>query len=373
MTSYPIKICFIDFFAYSLFNPRSKIVFGGAQIQLYFLAKKLANSKQFQVSFLTDDQRSDQSESFKSIKVVKLLRSTVNSPTDLVFRLFKKLKQINAHFYVQRAASAETGLIAIIAKLLGKNFIFMVAHEHGVSGQYIATHGFKGRLFQIGLHLADKIICQTQQQKKLLPQNLQNKTMVISSGYPLYPSTKKPKKYLLWVARAEDWKQPEIFIHLAKKIPQEKFIMICPPSENNPQYFKLVKSLAKKVHNLKFITHVPFDQIDRYFQSAKLFISTSLSEGFPNTFIQSAKNSVPIVSFQVNPDHLFDKHHIGLCCHGDQKKLLKFTQRLLTNKQQYQRLADNAYHYAYQFHNLDQTASAFKRIVLSMLSSSNPT
>jgi len=67
-----MKICFIDWFAYPLFNPKSNIVFGGAQIQLYLLAKELAKNKNFKIFFLTDNQKNNQQEVFDQIKVFQM-------------------------------------------------------------------------------------------------------------------------------------------------------------------------------------------------------------------------------------------------------------------------------------------------------------
>ena len=71
----PIEICFIDFFAYPLFNSQSKIVFGGAQIQLYLLARELAKDKKLSISFLTDNRQTTRQETFNNIKVYQFLRS----------------------------------------------------------------------------------------------------------------------------------------------------------------------------------------------------------------------------------------------------------------------------------------------------------
>ncbi len=377
----PIEICFIDFFAYPLFNPKSKIVFGGAQIQLYLLAKELAKDKNFSASFLTDNQSSNRQDKFGQIRVYQFVRSPktpgfygrlVNLLYSLpalgyfhfFIRLLIQLKKINSQVYVQRAASAETGLIALILKILRKKFIFMVAHQNDINGQFVKQNGFRGKLFLLGLKLADKIICQTKEQQTQLNKKFKAKSFVIPSGYPIKSSRKnKTKKQgILWVARAEEWKMPNLFIELAKKIPEEKFTMICPPAENCPKYFDLIKAKAEKVKNLIFITQVPFRNIDAYFAKAKVFISTSLSEGFPNTFIQAAKNKTPIISFKVNPDKIIDKYQIGFCAEGDERQMIILLKELLKSNQLWRRLATNAYNYARQCHDIKNTVRQYQKL-----------
>ena len=361
-----MKICLIDWFAYGLFNSRSKIVFGGAQIQLYLLAKELSKDNQFDISFLTDNQSKAQVNNFGKIKLFQWLRSikTLGIKGRLLkgsgyffIRLFHQLNKINSDVYMQRAASAETGLIALVCKLLRKRFIFMVAHEQDVNGNFIRQNGWRGKLFLLGLNLADKIICQTQDQQELLRGSLKTKSVVVRSGYPIKPPKKLKKADILWVARAEKWKGPEMYIRLAKKFPREKFVMICPPAENNPKYFEFIKTKACTDSNLKFIKQTPFSKINAYFAKAKLFVSTSLSEGFPNTFLQSGNNLTPIISFKVNPDKIIDRYRIGFCAGGDEKQMEKLLRQILKNNRLRQEMGLNAFNYVKQCHDIRQTTA----------------
>lgn len=361
-----MKLCFIDWFAHGLFKPKSKIVFGGAQIQLYLLANEMAKSNQFEVCFLTDNQRQNRREVFNKISVYQLVRSPKNSGIKgrlltgywyFFLRLLIQLRKINADVYIQRAASAETGLIALICRLLRKKFIYMVAHTQDVDGSFGEKNGWRGRLYLLGLRRADKIICQTDEQQKKLDKKLQVKSVVIPSGYPIRNKKLAKKQGILWVARAEAWKQPEMFISLAKKFPQEKFTMICPPAENNPAYFLKVKSLAESRPNLNFIKQVPFSEINAYFSRSKILISTSLSEGFPNTFIQAGLNRVPIISYKINPDNIIGRFRIGYCANGDLKQLEKHLRRVLTNERLRLRLGFNVYNYVRDNHDIKQTVA----------------
>jgi len=379
-----IRICFIDFFAYPLFNPKSKIVFGGAQIQLYLLTQELSKDKRFDISFLTDNRQNSRQDIFKKIKVYQFLRSpkTKGIKKELInfifkipflgyivflIRLFIQIKKINSQVYIQRAASAETGLIALISKILRKKFIFMVAHEQDVNNDFVKKNGFKGKLFLLGLKLANKIICQTKEQQIQLNKDLKHKSLVIPSGYPIKKQSsfsKIKKQGILWVARAESWKNPELFINLSKKFPKEKFTMICPPAESNPNYFKVIRKKAQKVKNLTFIKQVPFNKINSYFKKAKVFISTSSTEGFPNTFIQAGKNMTPIISFKVNPDKIITKYQLGFCTKGKEDLLLTSLKKILTNQELWFKFSINAYQYVFNHHDLKKTVKSYKEIFL---------
>lgn len=372
-----MKLCFIDWFAYGLFNPHSKIVFGGAQIQLFFLAKTLARNKDFEVVFLTDNQQTFRQDKFGRLKVFQFVRSpkipglwgrliNLTGYLHFLWRLFFQMRAIDADVYFQRAASAETGLIALICRLQNKRFIYMVAHQQDVDGSFIKNNGWRGRLFKLGLIWADKIICQTGDQQRLLPKFLKKKSAVVASGFAIKTGKKfsdRDKQIILWVARAEKWKRPELFISLARKFPGEKFVMICPPAEGQRQYFKRIRSQASGLPQLKFVERVAFNKIGDFFAQAKALVNTSLSEGFPNTFIQAGISRTPIISFKVNPDNIFGKHQIGFCADGDEARLEQGLKTVLTNDRWRKKLAFNAFSYVRRYHNIEKTAEKISQLL----------
>ena len=143
--------------------------------------------------------------------------------------------------------------------------------------------------------------------------------------------------------------------------------MICPPAENNPDYFKIIKAKAELISNLKFISWVPFNKIDSFFKKSKVFVSTSLSEGFPNTFIQAGKNLTPIVSYKVNPDKIFDKYQIGFCAQGNENRMAIYLKKILNDQKLRRKLSDRAYRYTTDHHDLASAVDKFKSIFMIRL------
>lgn len=378
-----VKICFIDFYAYALFNPESKIVFGGSQVQLFLLAKELALKENFEVFFLTDDQSGGEAETHHYIEVRKFLRSTPVSrgPIGAILYLlsklpqlkylpsfisfFKALKDVDADIYVQRAAGAETGIIALSSKILQKKFVYMVAHESDVSGEFIKNNGYRGKLFNLGLKLADKIICQNQEQFDFLSKDLQKKSLIIKSAYPIEAINNTNKDTILWVGRSENWKRPELFLKLAKDFPKESFTMILTPADANKYLFDSISEEAKTLQNLKFIPGVPFEDVDPYFKQAKLFINTSEKEGFPNTFVQATKNGAPLASLNVNPDNIINRFDIGVFAKNNYEKLRLGIKQLLENKK-IGLISKNAFYYAKENHNIEKISNQYEKLFSSI-------
>ncbi|NJO88110.1 MAG: glycosyltransferase [Chloroflexia bacterium] len=141
------------------------------------------------------------------------------------------------------------------------------------------------------------------------------------------------KNCILWVSRFQGWKQPDLFIELAEKIPDERFWMICPPPKGKEiENWEKLKSRAILLPNLQFIDYVPFSQIQDYFNKAFVLVNTSRAEGFPNTFLQAAQGRAAIVSLAVNPGDFISKYDCGVFCENDFDLLVKNLAGLVKNK-----------------------------------------
>ena len=75
--------------------------------------------------------------------------------------------------------------------------------------------------------------------------------------------------------------------------------------------FQQVEEAARDLPNLDVVGAVPYREVNRYFARAKLFLNTSDSEGFPNSFLQAWVRQVPVISF-FDPDGLITAKDIGI-------------------------------------------------------------
>ena len=351
-----IKICLVSLFGYSLYNKRSSNSFGGgAAVQLFLLAKEFAKNNDFEISVLTGHYKKvkSQTERFKNIMIFNALdihKKLINYPKNLI-KFFVTLKKINPDIIIQRSADFVTGLCAFFCKVFGKKFIYSIAHELDVSGEYVKD--LKRKIFKYGINNATFLVAQSNDQIMFIEKQKNrkiNNISVIKSGYKIKEIGENTKKYILWVSRAVRWKRPELFLKLAKLFPKEKFIMIC-NKEGDILYWESIKK-ASSISNLKFLNYIPFHKIDRYFKEAKLFINTSIYEGFPNTFIQAFKNKTPVISLNVNPDEILTKNKIGIFCHDDLKKMEFSINQLFENQELYDTYAKNAFTYVKNNHDI---------------------
>lgn len=354
-----MKICFIAPRAYQLFNPSIKSVFGGAEVQLSLLAKEVSTIEGIQTSFMVADFGQEKIETFDRVKVWRSINFQKNIFSQ-IFGFFSVFRKINADVYVQRTITPFSAIIGIYCKLKNKKFIYMVANDTETDGTHrIFTSKIKKWVCELCFSVATIIISQNSYQADNLLKRHKQNSILIRSGYPMPLSMDQlpEKDFHLWVGRAELIKQPFLFINLAKHFPGEQFVMICPQIVNgNTDYYQEIQSQAAELKNLRFIDFVPFAEIDTYFQQAKTFINTSETEGFPNTFIQAAKNATPVFSLEVNPDKLLDTYQFGIACHGSTEELQREFSSLISNEAKYAEMSKNAFKYAQEHHNIENIA-----------------
>lgn len=359
-----MKICLVSFFAYPIFNPKCKVTFGGAEVQLFNLAQKM--SSEHEVTFIVGNFGQKKEEKINNIRILRSVRlgykyGILEKIKSVCVQLFA-MKRSGADIFVKRAAGPEVGIVASYCMIFQKKFVYMTAHEIDCSGEYKKNNWLLGLLYEFGLKHADVVITQNNDHKKLLKNNYNINATILSSGYDIPQMRVKAGDYIVWVARLDEWKRPEIFLDLALSFPNENFIMVAPFS-GDTDYAKKIQDDALKIVNIKFIPGVNFSEIDQYFQSAKIFVNTSKYEGFPNTFVQATMHGVPIVSLDVNPDSFIEKNNIGFCAKNDVSAMNEYIDKLLKDQKFYNSIAANAYEYAKKNHDIQEVYAKFLNII----------
>jgi glycosyltransferase involved in cell wall biosynthesis len=354
-----IRVCFVAPKAYPIFNPATGSYFGGAEVDLYYLATEVALDNNFEVNFIVADYGQKDVEVIENVTVLKSLDFRRNMLNGLL-RTWNALKQADADIYVLKCASPGVPVVAMFCKLRRRIFIYRLASLLESDGTYVRQHPILGRLFKWSLRQAKLVFAQNIIDNYNLTRTMGISSQVIPNGHRLPVMRQQKRDTILWVGRDDPVKKPERFLELAKAIPHEHFTIVC-QTLNNDQCYKDLITQAEAIPNLKFVRHVPFNQINDYFQRAKVLVNTSDSEGFPNTFIQACNCGAAILSFNVNPDGFLDKHKCGLCCNGDAARLT-YNMRFLLNGDRYVEFGAEARKYSETYHDITRIAAEYKSI-----------
>jgi glycosyltransferase involved in cell wall biosynthesis len=359
------KVCFISIKAYPLFNREYSAVYGGAEVQMYQLAKKMAEDESFKVSFVVGDLGQPEEELFGNVRVVKSMklerRFGLLSGILEQLKIWLVLKKSDADVYIQRASGVQTFIMAFFCRLHGKKFIYMVANLPDVDGSFRKNNCFIGWLYETGLKMADVVIAQNKDQQEFLKENFKKESVLVKNSFYLEKRRETARTKILWIASSRSQKQPEIFLKLAEEFPKEKFVMIMP--KNDMDLWNKIYSKTKLIDNLEFIEKVPFDRISRYFTRAKIFVNTSSYEGFPNTFIQATIFGVPILSLSVNPDNFINEYGCGYFSRGNFEKMKVQTEKLIKNEELRENFSKNALSYVKKEHDIERNIEKIKKII----------
>lgn len=336
----------------AMFNPESKRTFGGASVQMYLFSKELKKIQNLDVFSMTCDYENINFKEDNSFKLVRNFKESDNFLTKII-KTHKTISKIKPDIIIQQGLTNESCLMALYCFIIKIKFVFIFAHDVEVQKKFQSS-GKRCHLFNLLMKYSSMLIVQNKFQHDLLKMKFttyMKKVLLLYNGFPFKKQRKKKGKSILWVARSDKWKRPELFIKLASFHPKIKFTMICSNSGDDGFYQDLI-NISKNLENIEFIQFMPFNKIDKYFKKAFLFVNTSDHEGYPQTYIQALMNSVPIFSLNVNPDDFITSYNCGKVFHGDFNSMSEEINKIFKNLKLYNKLSDNAYNYFLTNHNI---------------------
>jgi glycosyltransferase involved in cell wall biosynthesis len=358
-----ISVCFISFKAYPIFNPSVEKVFGGAEVDLYLLATELAKDPQYEVSFIVGDYGQPDGEVREGVRLFKAVKSDRFMMLEGA-KVWRAMKRADADIYMHEACSLVTALAAAFCRVHGRKFVYRTASSREPDGRYFAEKQIRGLFVKRAFRAADLFIVQNEQDAVNAVRTIGRQAMVIRNACRISSTRSANKDGILWVGRSLPVKRPELFLKLAQALPDKRFVMICPEGVGDWNYESLVQE-SQGLSNLTFIRRVPFQEIDRYFEQAAVFVNTSDSEGFPNTFVQACKSGTAIASLRVNPDGFLDAHRCGRCAEGDWERFCTMV-RELAETETGRELGENGRAYIRQYHDLEAIIETYKRLFIGL-------
>ncbi|HSA14749.1 MAG TPA: glycosyltransferase family 4 protein [Spirochaetota bacterium] len=342
----------------SIFNNSVK-TFGGATVQLYNFAREL--SKYHHVNALVNEYENINFQDHEDLNIL----FTFNEKDNFLFKVVKfhsAVRKSKPQVIIQRGLSLFSSFLAIYCYFFEIKFIFMFAHDREARGRF-QRNNRKNLLYPVLLKFATSLIVQNGYQRDHLPPEVSHKVNKIKNGFQINKNDMCIKDGVLWVGRLEPWKRPEILLDLAEKLPDKKFIMIAPVVKKHESYAEEIYARAAGQPNVEVIKFVNHNDIDRHFKCARLFVNTSLEEGFPNTFIQSCKNNTPIVSLKVNPDNCITRFNLGFCCDDNCDLLLSCTEKILSDDALFRTISSSVYTYAKENHSIEQNVKMLQKLI----------
>ena len=299
-------ICFVAPHAWPVLSGSREIrLVGGAEMQQSHIAKGLVAAG-YQVSMLCLDFGQPARTEVDGVQVYRLHRPDAGLPVVRFFHprltsFWRGLHAVDADIYYQRGADMYTGVIAAFCRLRGKKAVFAGASNTDFHPDKLWIRYARDRwLYEYGLRTVDIIVAQNETQQQYCRDHYGREAKLIRSCYPApIGAAADPSGGVLWVGTITEIKSPERFIELARTLPQYHFTMIGGPGGSDVEskrYYEDIRNAASRIPNLTFLGFVHPQDVEAYFDRARVFVNTSDTEGFPNTFLQAWARGIPTVS-----------------------------------------------------------------------------
>jgi glycosyltransferase involved in cell wall biosynthesis len=353
----PINVFFLCEEALSLFPgadhaPRS----GGAGIDMLVLARALAEDSRFAVRFVfagpIGNGRDSQIELVQRSSPVRrglpFLSRSINRK-----RLTQAFEATGPKVIIASTAFYAPLLIED-GRRTGAKTIYRVASETDTYAPRLRTQEAADAALD-AIVSADLVLTQTQTQHDNLLKSRGKESVVLPKGLTI-PREIPPhsqKSGVLWVGSAQALKQPWYALDLAREFPDETFTMICPPGI--PEVYEYVRRRACDISNVELIDRqLPFDEVQRNFDAASIFLYTSEFGSDPAlTLMQAALGGCATVSQRLDPEGgAWGERGLLYNADGDYDRMRELLQRLLTNPDVREDMGERAFDYIRERHDI---------------------
>jgi glycosyltransferase involved in cell wall biosynthesis len=222
----------------------------------------------------------------------------------------RALAKADADVYFQMCAAAATGQVAWFCRRRKRVFVFATASDSDVDSSAVRLGARDRRIYAYGLARADAVVTQHERQAATLQRSYGVSSTPIAMGVRLPEASPEPvfPPYVLWLGTLRGVKRPELWLEMARRFPDTRFVMVGGRARTEPEVYDRSAATAGELPNVEFHGAVP--AVEPFLDGASVLLNTSEVEGFPTTFLEAWARGVPTVSF-FDPDGLCVKHGMG--------------------------------------------------------------
>lgn len=299
-------LCFVAPAAWPVFSGSRDIdVVGGAEVQQSILARLFVRAG-YRVSMICLDYGQPPRVDVDGVTVLSTHAPSAGLPGvrfvhPRLTSFWRAMREADADIYYQRAAGMLTGVVAAFCRHYGRHSIYAGASDPDfVPGRQDIRYARDRWLFERGLAWADRLVVQNPSQQQNAREHYGRDSVLIPSCYEL-PSDARPRPgtTVLWVGVMRPGKRPELFLELARRLPEFSFVMVggSGGDPGDSAYFDYLRRTAQSLPNVRFTGFLPLDRVEPHFDRAAVLVNTSTHEGMPNTFLQAWARGIPTTAF----------------------------------------------------------------------------
>lgn len=235
--------------------------------------------------------------------------------------LWSAARRADADIYYVSCAGMQVGELAMFARRHGRKVVFRVAHDDDCIPDRLVSRLDAGglrswlhaSLYRHGLTTADAVLAQSERQRELLDRHFRREatiaTMLVDPPATMRSFGERDIG-ALWVNNIRAFKRADLAVALAESLPDINMHMVGGRQPRFEALYAEVERRAQSLPSLTFHGRVPYHEVNEFYERARVFVNTSDSEGFPNSYLQAWVRGVPVVAF-FDPDDVIAREGLG--------------------------------------------------------------
>jgi glycosyltransferase involved in cell wall biosynthesis len=331
-----MKICFLGLENLPVLAPEyNGCRAGGEQVQHTLLARALAR-RGHRVSMVVYDYGQQDGCCWDGVTAWKAHREQAGLPILRFVHprwtgIWSALRRADADIYYASCAGMHIGLLALFCQRNRRHFVFRAAHDADCEPDALLVKYWRDRkLYEFGLRRASGILTQSRKQQRALFDNYGLHSRVADMLVEPPEGECARDVDVLWVNNLRDFKRPDLCLALSKRLPRFSFHMIGAEQPGASALYRQIAREAAATPNLVFHGHVPYHEIGSRYGRARVFLNTSDTEGFPNSYLQAWVRGTPVVAF-FDPDAVIRRERLGMVA-GSMDDMAAAVARLLDDR-----------------------------------------
>ena len=217
---------------------------------------------------------------------------------------------------------------------------------------YLRSHQtfYHWRSFRAIRHSAAHV-CNTHELREHVQPWLNGQTATtIYNGSPTPPESEvhtAPGRQVIWVNNFKRGKRPELYVELARRLPDIHFVMIGEIPDWGFYGASLNRMMKNAPPNLEYCGRLSVDEVNAQISQSDLLVYTSRKgvEGFGNSFLQAWFRGVPTASLSFELDGIIEREKVGKFAHTFDE-FVNGVQALMNNPEARMAMGERARTYA---------------------------
>jgi len=314
---------------------------GGEQLQHTLLSRALAR-RGYDMAMVVLDHGQPDGAAWHGVTTYRAYRPAAGVPVLRFFHprwtgIWSALARADAKVYYTSCAGMLVGLMAMFCRLHRRRLVFRSASNADCHKRSSLVPSARDRrLYEFGLRRCDAVLTQTDAQQRDLKANfgLDSRVagMLVDAPDRVLDLAERDID-VLWVNNFGDFKRPDRYVDLARRLPQRRFVMIGGAGPGLVDYFEKMKAYAAGAPNLEFLGRVPYHEVNDYYSRARVFVNTSDVEGYPNSYLQAWIRGTPVATF-IDPDGVIAREGLGAAPASDEE-MAAAVERLLADEERW--------------------------------------